>query len=244
MREIDELLQRRPGLGTLAGRGRGRCAPGCREERGPVAPDASALTAAELAPAAVADHPPAVPRDRRRDVPFAAHHQDAGEVDLPELGADNRSQAVTRGPRARAPGGLTTRSFRLIRAMDAGPGPGAMVSGRRAETGGDDLGQTVRFQEILRRLAIIDEGFVEDQAGLGLGLPGPGPGSQDRGAAAGGGVVASGRRGSAWNGAPGGRWRRARGRGRDRRRAAGDRPGRRARPGRLRRSRCGDRARV
>jgi 4-carboxymuconolactone decarboxylase len=33
------------------------------------------------------------------------------------------------------------------------------------------MGQTVRFQEILRRLAIIDEGFVEDHAGLGLGLP-------------------------------------------------------------------------
>jgi hypothetical protein len=25
-----------------------------------------------------------------------------------------------------------------------------------------------RFQETLRRLAMIDEGFVEDQAGLGL----------------------------------------------------------------------------
>jgi len=34
------------------------------------------------------------------------------------------------------------------------------------------MGQTDRFQEILRRLAIIDEAFVEDQAGLGLGLPG------------------------------------------------------------------------
>ena len=33
------------------------------------------------------------------------------------------------------------------------------------------MGQIVRFQEILRRLAIIDEGFVDDQAGLGLGLP-------------------------------------------------------------------------
>jgi 4-carboxymuconolactone decarboxylase len=32
------------------------------------------------------------------------------------------------------------------------------------------VGQTVRFQETLRRLAMIDEGFVEDQAGLGLGL--------------------------------------------------------------------------
>ena len=33
------------------------------------------------------------------------------------------------------------------------------------------MSQIVRFQEILRRLAIIDEGFFEDQAGLGLGLP-------------------------------------------------------------------------
>jgi alkylhydroperoxidase/carboxymuconolactone decarboxylase family protein YurZ len=29
-----------------------------------------------------------------------------------------------------------------------------------------------RFQETLRRLAMIDEGFVENQAGLGLGLAG------------------------------------------------------------------------
>ena len=40
-----------------------------------------------------------------------------------------------------------------------------MVSGGRR-----CMGQTVRFQETLRRLAMIDEGFVEDQAGLGLGL--------------------------------------------------------------------------
>jgi 4-carboxymuconolactone decarboxylase len=32
------------------------------------------------------------------------------------------------------------------------------------------MGLTVRFQETLRRLAMIDEGFVEDEAGLGLGL--------------------------------------------------------------------------
>ena len=31
------------------------------------------------------------------------------------------------------------------------------------------MDQTARFQEILRRLAMIDEGFVEDEAGLGLG---------------------------------------------------------------------------
>ena len=31
------------------------------------------------------------------------------------------------------------------------------------------MSQTVRFQETLRRLAMIDEGFVADEAGLGLG---------------------------------------------------------------------------
>jgi 4-carboxymuconolactone decarboxylase len=35
------------------------------------------------------------------------------------------------------------------------------------------MGQTVRFQDTLRRLAMIDESFVEDQAGLGLDPAGP-----------------------------------------------------------------------
>jgi hypothetical protein len=35
------------------------------------------------------------------------------------------------------------------------------------------MGQIMRFQEILRKLAIIDEGFVEDQARLGLDPAGP-----------------------------------------------------------------------
>jgi 4-carboxymuconolactone decarboxylase len=34
------------------------------------------------------------------------------------------------------------------------------------------MSQTVRFQETLRRLTVIDEGFVEGQTGLGLGLNG------------------------------------------------------------------------
>jgi alkylhydroperoxidase/carboxymuconolactone decarboxylase family protein YurZ len=37
---------------------------------------------------------------------------------------------------------------------------------------GGDAGQVVRHEEILRRLAIVDDGFVEDWAGLGLGLTG------------------------------------------------------------------------
>ena len=36
------------------------------------------------------------------------------------------------------------------------------------------MNQTVRFQKILRRLAIIDEGFIDDHAGLRLGLVGSG----------------------------------------------------------------------
>ena len=44
------------------------------------------------------------------------------------------------------------------------------------------MSQTVRWQETLRRLAMIDEGFVEDLAGLGLGLArDAGAASQDRG---------------------------------------------------------------
>ena len=47
MREVDELLKRRPGLGTLAGEA-GRSGPSSPGERGSSAPGASALTAAEL----------------------------------------------------------------------------------------------------------------------------------------------------------------------------------------------------
>jgi hypothetical protein len=37
---------------------------------------------------------------------------------------------------------------------------------------GGGMGQMARFRETLRRLAMIDEGFVEDQAGFGRGLAG------------------------------------------------------------------------
>src|SRR5215471_11874983 len=45
---------------------------------------------------------------------------------------------------------------KIIQAERSGASPGTRAAG---------------FQETLHRLAIIDEGFVEDQAGLGLGLP-------------------------------------------------------------------------
>jgi LuxR family maltose regulon positive regulatory protein len=47
MREVDELLRRRPGLGTLAGEARALRAR-LSKEHGPNAPGASSLTAAEL----------------------------------------------------------------------------------------------------------------------------------------------------------------------------------------------------
>ena len=48
-----------------------------------------------------------------------------------------------------------------------------MVARRRAEAyGRRRMGQKPRFKETLRRLAMIDEDFVEDQAGFGLGLAG------------------------------------------------------------------------
>src|SRR5215831_20000815 len=52
--------------------------------------------------------------------------------------------------------------------MTADPVRGGLVHAREVRGG---MNHTVRFQEILRRLAIIDEGFAEDHAGLGLGLP-------------------------------------------------------------------------
>ena len=49
--------------------------------------------------------------------------------------------------------------------MQLGRGSGSMVlDGERRS-----MSQTARFQETLRRLAMIDEGFIKDEAGLALG---------------------------------------------------------------------------
>jgi 4-carboxymuconolactone decarboxylase len=45
--------------------------------------------------------------------------------------------------------------------------PALAMEARAVRSG---MGRTVQHEEILRRLAIIDDGFVEDQAGLGLTL--------------------------------------------------------------------------
>ena len=95
MREIDEMLKRRPDLGTLVGEARGAAGPAVGRSR-PGAPGASSLTAAEL-----------------RVLPMLATHLSFPEIGAEmflsphtvksqamsiyrKLGASSRNQAVTR----------------------------------------------------------------------------------------------------------------------------------------------------
>jgi 4-carboxymuconolactone decarboxylase len=55
--------------------------------------------------------------------------------------------------------------FHATRVMELARGRGGMVLVNRERR---CMSQTVRFQETLRRLAMIDEGFVQDEARLGL----------------------------------------------------------------------------
>lgn len=57
-----------------------------------------------------------------------------------------------------------------ITTMEEIRAPGRYAVARPAKSG-DRKGQAVRYQEILRRLAIVDEGFAGDQAGLVLSSP-------------------------------------------------------------------------
>ena len=85
MREVDDLLKRRPGLGTLAAEA-GALRGQLSRERGSIVPGASALTAAELRLLPLLSTHLSVPRDRRGTVPVPPHHQVTGELDLPQAG--------------------------------------------------------------------------------------------------------------------------------------------------------------
>ena len=85
MREVDDLLKRRPGLGTLAGEAEALRAQLSRE-RGASVPGASALTAAELRLLPLLSTHLSFPADRRGDGPVPLHDQVAGDVDLPQAG--------------------------------------------------------------------------------------------------------------------------------------------------------------
>lgn len=85
IREIDELLQRRPDMSSLAGEARVLQAR-LPEERCPSASGESGPDLRRVAAATDARHAPDVPADRRDDVPIAEHHQVAGVLALPETG--------------------------------------------------------------------------------------------------------------------------------------------------------------
>src|ERR1022692_2182349 len=95
MREVDELLWRRPGLGNLAGEAqalRARLAT----ERGPSTPGASALTGAEIRLLPLLSTPLSSPETAAQM--FLSRHTIKSEANslYRKLGASSRSQAVTR----------------------------------------------------------------------------------------------------------------------------------------------------
>ena len=120
MREIDELLKRRPDLGTLVGEAaalRARLA----NERGASAPGASALTAAELRLLPLLATHLSFPRDRRRGVPFTEHRQVADEVDLPSSWASTAASRPSSAPASSGSSRVKDLSFHRIRAMEPAP---------------------------------------------------------------------------------------------------------------------------
>ena len=85
MREVDDLLRRRPGLGTLAAEAAALRAQLARE-RGSSVPGASALTAAELRLLPLLSTHLSFPEIAEEM--FLSRHTDqvAGELDLPQAG--------------------------------------------------------------------------------------------------------------------------------------------------------------
>ena len=96
MGEIDELLRRRPDLGTLVGETEALRAQ-LSEQRGAGSPGASALTAAELRVLAAAGHPPDSGRRSPPSCSCPLHTIKSQQASLyRKLGTSSRSQAVAR----------------------------------------------------------------------------------------------------------------------------------------------------
>jgi len=141
--------------------------------RGSIALGASALTAAELRllPPATYLSVPEIAAEMFVSRNTVKSHTSSI---YRKLRTSSRSQAVSR---LRELGLLEARgaSFHPIRAVELTSARGRLVlSAWTGAIGGKGrrMDLTVRFQETLRRLAVIDEGFVEDEAGLGLGPAG------------------------------------------------------------------------
>ena len=187
-----------------------RSGPGSRRSAVSSAPGASALTAAELRLLPMLSTHLSFPEIAEELFLSRQHHQVAGELALPQAGRLLTQPGGHPGPRAGAPGGLT---IRLSPHQGDGNSPrarGGMVLGERAEAYGPDgeiPGDVAQAGDDRRRLR-RRPGRARAWPGRGIG-----PGSQDRGAAASRRCRwPSGHRRSAWNGAPAGRWRRARAR--------------------------------
>ena len=95
MREVDDLLKRRPGLGTLAGEAAALRAQLSRE-RGSSVPGASALTAAELRLLPLLSTHLSFPEIAEEM--FLSRHTIKSQANsiYRKLGASSRSQAVSR----------------------------------------------------------------------------------------------------------------------------------------------------
>jgi LuxR family maltose regulon positive regulatory protein len=94
-REVDELLRRRPGLGTLAGQAKALRAR-LSEERGSSAPGASALTAAELRLLPLLSSHLSFPQIAGELFPSLNTIKSQANSVCRKLGAFSRNQAVTR----------------------------------------------------------------------------------------------------------------------------------------------------
>ena len=97
MREIDDLLRRRPGLGTLVGEAealRARLA----QERGSSVPGASALTAAELRLLPLLSTHLSFAEIGAELFLSPQHRQDAGGLDLPQAGCRHPRPGGQPGP--------------------------------------------------------------------------------------------------------------------------------------------------
>ena len=99
-READEILRRRPALGTLvaeAERGTSKTLDGRR----PVVGLGIHADNGRASPTAAADDPPLVPGDRRAAVRLPQHRQDPGDLGLPEARCVQSERGDRTGDRAR-----------------------------------------------------------------------------------------------------------------------------------------------
>jgi hypothetical protein len=121
VREIDEILRRRPGLGTLLAEAQA-LQTRLTAERPPGGPGASSLTAAELRLLPLLSTHLSFPEIAAQMFLSTKHHQVAGHLDLPET----RSLITHPGRRTvtgtRAPGGVIPAARRCAMSVTVGTG--------------------------------------------------------------------------------------------------------------------------